>query len=361
MIYTTRTIAQVLLAVMALLAAGCGSHDPETLSQDLTTLKARVAPVRLITEGRDVQIYGIVQPARQSSVSSRVMGPVVAVHVNAGDRVRAGQRLVEIQPAASKGQLAQAEGALAQARAALSLAERNLKRYQALHEEKAASDVELDMATMQYEQARGAVRQAEGAVQAASSVADEATVAAPFAARVVERLVEVGDMAAPGRPLVRVQSLSGREIWLTVREADIGLLEQGQTLKVRLDSRSDLGLIDGTVDEIVPTADPATHTFTVKVELDGVDIPSGISGRATVPGEVVERLAIPLVAVHQRGGLELAVVQAADGTARTRAVTTGQQLSEGLVEILSGLRADDSVVLDAPGPVADGTPLEVSS
>jgi RND family efflux transporter MFP subunit len=315
--------------------------------------------VEALTEGKAIDVYGIVQPGRQSFVSSRVMGPVVAVHVQAGAEVRKNQALLQILPEATDGQVAQAEGALAQATAAATLAARNFQRYEALHAEGAASDLELDMARMQIDQAQGAVRQAEGALQAASSVADEAVVRAPFAARVVDTLVEVGDLAAPGRPLVRVESLGGRQIWLTVRAADIERVKIGEELAVRLDNRPELGKITGVVDEIVPSADPATHTFTVKIGLAGVEVPSGLSGRAALRGDAVERLVVPASAVHRRGGLELVVVRAEDGTARTLAVTTGGTLEDGRVEVLSGLAAGAQVVVDAPGPVADGTPLEV--
>ncbi|HHQ48808.1 MAG TPA: efflux RND transporter periplasmic adaptor subunit [Acidobacteria bacterium] len=314
-----------------------------------------------LTESRPIKVYGIVQPARQSFISSRVMGPVIAVKVVAGDRVKKGQPLVLIQPQTIEGQVAQAKGALAQAEAALALAEKNFHRFEELHKTKAASDLELDMARMQYERAKGAVAQAKGAIQSATSVASEAVVRAPFPARVVEKLVEVGDLAAPGRPLVRLESLTGRKIWLTVREADIRRVAPGQTLDVRFDTRPDLGVVKGTVDEIVPAADPATHTFTVKVGLGKTEVPSGISGSAQFPGGTVTRMAIPASAVHRRGGLELVVIRDKDGTARTRAITTGQTLDGGRIEVLSGLHAGDQVVIDAPGPVADGTPVEVVS
>jgi RND family efflux transporter MFP subunit len=354
--------ATVVLIGLVVVTTACGSKTDQLAEAPVgPPIQARAATVERISESQLIEAYGIVQPARMSFVSARIMGPVVSVRVDSGDTVRAGQTLVEIQPEVSDGQVAQAEGALAQARAALLLAERNLQRYEALHAENAASEVELDMARMQAEQARGAVSQAEGAVKAATSVAADARVQAPFAARVVERLVEVGDMAAPGRPLVRVESLSGRELWLSVREADIAHLSQDQEIEVRLDTRSDLGVITGAVDEIVPSADPATHTFTVKIDLGEVDVASGIAGRARIPGHAQERLVAPATAVHQRGGLELVVAVAEDGTARTRAVTVGRSFTDGRVEILSGLRDGDIVLIDAPGPVADGTPVEVQS
>ncbi len=359
------TIARALIVPLAALgviaAVGCGEHA-EHAELDLTPITATVTPVERIDAIRTIDVYGIVQPARQSVLSSRVMGPVVEVMVEAGDTVAKNAPLIKIAPQTIEGQVSQAKGALAQAEAALALAEKNYSRYEALHQEKAASDLELDMAKMQRDQAKAAVDQAKGAVASASSVAEEAVVRAPFAARVVDKMVEVGDMAAPGRPLVRVESLAGRTMWLTVREADIGRVKVGQDLDVRFDSRPDLGTVTGSVSEIVPSADPATHTFTVKVALpDKLELKSGLSGRATIQGDAVSRLVIPAQAVFQRGGLQLVVVRADDGTARTLAVTTGAALPGDRIEVLSGLDAGQQVVVNPPGPVADGTPVEVAS
>jgi RND family efflux transporter MFP subunit len=354
-----RFISKVFLATLAIGLTACGHDEPELAKANLKPLSVEVAEVERITEAHPIEVRGVVQPTRQSSVSSRVMGPVVKLNVRAGSTVSKNQILLEIQPEASAGQLGQAQGALAQAEASLAMAERNYKRFEALHADNAASELELDMAKMQYEQARGAVEQAEGAVRSASSVAHESTVRAPFAARVVETLVEVGDLAAPGRPLVRVESLQGQQMWLSVRENDIGRVTIGDQIEMRLDARSDLGRIAGEIQEIVPSADPATHTFIVKAGLGQTDVPTGFSGRATISGDITDRIVVPIGAVHNRGGLELVIVRAADGSARTRAVTTGGTLSDNRVEILSGLDAGDSVVVNAPGPVADGTPLEL--
>ena len=355
---TTRII---LAGVAALALAACGNQPVKTSQADLQPVAAHVQPVEKVREGKPIEVYGTVQPAKQSFVSSRVMGPVIAVKVTAGAVVKKGQPLLEIQPQTIQGQVSQAKGALAQAEAALAISEKNFTRFENLHEQDAASDLELDMARMQYEQAKGAVEQAKGAVESATSVAEEAIVRAPFAARVIDKLVDVGDLAAPGRPLVRLESLTGRKIWLTVREADIRRVEPGQELQVTFDSRPDLGDVIGTVDEIVPAADPATHTFTVKISLGTLQIPSGTSGRAALPGDVIERLVIPVTALHRLGGLQLVVVRDADGKARTRAVTTGATFEGGRIEVLSGLNAGEEVLTDLPAPVADGTPVEVAS
>ncbi len=357
---TNRLQAVSITAVLALTIAACGGHESHRAGAELPAVESHLAPVEKVLDARTIEIYGIVQPSRQSFVSGRVMGPVVAVHVQGGDVVEKGRLLLEIDPDTSDGQVAQAQGVLAQAQAALALAEKNYRRFEKLNAEKAASDLELDMARMQYEQATGAVRQAEGAVLSASSVAKESGIRAPFAARVVDTLVEVGDLAAPGRPLVRLESLSGRQLWLTVREGDIHRFRAGDKIEVGFDSMPAGRRFPGTVDEIVPAADPATHTFTVKVGVEDIEIASGSSGRGYLQGEPAERLVVPASAVHQRGGLELVVIRGTDGLARTRAVTTGTRLEDGRMEILSGLQEGDEALIDIAGPLPDGTPVEVT-
>ena len=356
---TTRSVATFSLAFAVAALAGCGKTTPERAEATFEPVQARVAPVERLSRQDPIEVYGLVQPGRQSFLSGRVVGPVVKVAVDAGQRVRKGQELITIQPQAIEGQVAQAQGALAQAEAALAMAEKNFRRFESLHAKKAASDVELDIARMHFEQAQGAVEQARGAVKAAQTVAQDAVIRAPFDARVVDTLVEVGDLAAPGRPLVRVESLTGSQLWVNVRETDIPRVRLGDRLPLSFDSRPDLGTVQGVVDEILPAADPATHTFTVKLGLEALTVPSGISGRAWLPGEVTETLVIDAAAVHRRGGLELVVVRDDQGQARTRAVTTGATIEGQRVEILSGLGEGMQVVLGIPGPLADGTPVEV--
>ena len=357
---TRTSITAAVVVAVSLTLAACGSHEAELSEAELTPVSVALAAVERSSDATAIEVRGTVQPTRQASLSSRVMGPVVSVKVRAGDKVATGQTLIEIQAETSDGQLAQAGGALAQAKAGLALAERNYQRYKALHAESAASELELDMARMQYEQALGAVTQAEGAVQAATSVASESVVKAPFAARVVRTMVEVGDLASPGRPLVLIESREGQQIWLDVREADIQRLAIGDEIAVRLDARPELGAVTGTIREIEPSADPTTHTTTVKADLGELQVPSGLSGRAAIAGDAGDRLFAPSTAVHRRGGLELVVVRADDGTARTRAVTTGVDLDDGRIEILSGLDEGDLVAVDLLAPVSDGTPLEVT-
>ena len=350
-----------IVGVLSLALAACGAGT-KAASVGTAPVQARVVTIAASRVPDLVELYGTVEADRTATVSSRVMATVTAVRVKAGDRVSAGQVLVEIDPTTAQGQEAQARGALAQGNAALVLAERNLERFRALAAKGAASALELDLATMQYEQAKGAVTQGEGAVEAAASVARESRVVAPFDGWVRARLVEAGDLAAPGRPLVTVESAAGRRLVVAVPESILlgGTLRTGARVGVRIDALDGAAEMPGTVAEVTPGADPGSHTFTVKVEIDG-SVPSGVAGRARLAVGSRTAIAVPRAAVLASGGLDLVVVRDAEGRSRSRAVTLGSPLDGDMVEILSGVTVGDQLAVGLASVPADGTPLEVHS
>mgnify|MGYP001054815144 CR=1 FL=1 len=350
---------KVLGAVLVLaFAVSCRGGKEQKEKGVTQTVRARVAKALRVERAERHAVFGTVEAERQAAVSSRVMATVVAVHVKAGDRVRKGQLLVEIDPETAKGQETQARGALAQAEAALALAERNYQRFLALYEQKAASELELDMARMQYEQAKGAVEQARGAVSAASSVAKESRVVAPFDGLVVAKLVEAGDLAAPGRPLVMLASAQGRRLVVAVPESLFARagLRVGQTLPVVLDAQPDREL-SGRVVELSPSADPTTHSFTVKVALSQPEVPAGATGRVLLPLPARQAVMVPQEAVLQVGGLTMVVLRDREGKARSQVVTLGVKEGE-MVELLSGLSGDEEVLVGLAQVPVDGAVVE---
>ena len=352
-------IPLALLSTAVLLAAACARHEAPTASQP-EPVRARLARAERSSHAARTGVAGTVAADRTSAVASRVMAIVTAVHVQVGDAVGAGQLLISIDAATADGQVAQARGALAQAQAALTLAGRNRERFEALAASGSASELELDLARMQHEQAAGAVEQARGALESASSVARESRVVAPFAGRVAQRTVEVGDLASPGRPLVVLESGAGRRLVLAVAEglAQAAGLAVGVALPVTIDSRPDLGEIPGRVAEISPGPDPATHAYTVKVDLPAVEVAAGAAGRAWLPVGQRDAVSVPAAAIVESGGLTLVVVRDEAGRAQSRVVTLGERRDGDSVEVLSGLSGGESVALGLPAAPAAGAPIE---
>lgn len=348
-----------LLFALVLAMVGCARENVHSKGELLSaSVRARVGVAQRQERVQRQAVFGTVEAEKQAAVSSRVMATVLAVKVQLGDRVAKEEVLVEIDPQTAEGQVAQARGALVQAQAAMALAERNFQRFSSLFAEKAASELELDLARMQYEQAKGAVEQAQGALEAASSVAQESKVVAPFDGVVVAKLVETGDLAAPGRPLLMLQSLRGRRFVATVPETLFALMRPslGQKVMVVLDSQPNEEFF-GKIVEIAPAADPLTHTFTLKAELEVKELQAGLAGRLFLSLPPTAAVMVPKSAVFRVGGLTMVVIRDGEGRARSRVVTVGKSEGE-LVEVLSGLTGGEEVLLGLSKPPVDGALVE---
>ncbi|MFN7941000.1 MAG: efflux RND transporter periplasmic adaptor subunit [Thermoanaerobaculia bacterium] len=353
-------IRRALASSLLLALAACGRGAPAPSAEPAATLRVRLAVAESLAAPRTTEISGTVEAERRAAVASRIMATVVAVPVALGDRVARGALLVELDPTAAQGQAAQAAGALAQARAALTLAQRNFERFSELAARDSASQLELDGARAQYEQAKGAVEQAEGALAAARSLAGDSRVVAPFAGRVAARAVEVGDLAAPGRPLVEIESETGRRLVVALPEslASSARLAPGTPVPVLLDSRPELGELGGRIAESSPGPDPATHSYTVKIALGDGEVAVGAAGRARFATGERLRVAVPRSALIEQGGLTLVVLRGADGLAQSRVVTVGAALAGDRLEILTGLAGGEAVALGLGAAPATGTRLE---
>ena len=351
-------ITLLLSIVFAAAWAGC-SHEAKLAQPENTTLRARTAPVSVREVPRLISVEGTIHALDDAVLSSRAMGPVVRERAKIGDRVKKGDVLLEIDERMNNGMLSQAKGALAQAQAAEALASTNLKRFEALFEQQACSQLELDIARMQHETAAGAVKQAQGAVDAAGAVANESSIRAPFDGVVVEKFVNVGDLVAPGRPLIRVQTQTGRELQFNVRAADGTQLKQGTPITAKLDDENQT--VEATITEIAPSADPMTHTIAVKAEITSDDsLAAGYTATAEIPGQMIRATLIPKSAVFATGGLHLVSIVDENGSAHTRAVTVGRERGEE-IEILSGLSSGETVVLDRSALIDEGTKVERSN
>ncbi|MEZ5331122.1 MAG: efflux RND transporter periplasmic adaptor subunit [Thermoanaerobaculia bacterium] len=337
--------------------AACSQSDRHEPAQAPPAVRARTAVAARREVPERIEVPGSVEAGRKSTLAARVMATVTAVLVEDGERVTQGQTLLTLDPATSEGQVAQARGALAQAEAALTLARRNHERFAALAADDAASELEADMARTQLEQAEGAVEQARGALEAARNVAGDTRLAAPFTGRVASRMVDPGDLAAPGRPLLVVESEASRRLVVSVPESAFARagLEAGHSVPVAIDALPDSPLV-GTVVVLGAGADPSTHAIRVELELPTGEAATGSAGRAWLPVGRREAVVVPADAVLRRGGLERVVV-ATDGGTSTRVVTTGAALDDG-VEVLSGLTGGEVVLLGLSEPPPNGSPVE---
>lgn len=340
-----------LVAAASLLAA-CHGSGPEA-GQPASGPALSLATVKV--EPRSVPDYarvpGTVAAVRQARLASRLTGYIQSITVHAGDTVKAGAPLVTIDPADTRGQLAQAQAGLARAQANLADASANRTRFANLYREGAATQQRYEGVERNYAAARSQVAAARAAVAMARAQLAYAEVRAPFAGVVVAREADPGDLATPGRTLLVLEDPAQLEVRAQVDQAAYAALAPGQQVAVHGAGR----VVEATLAQRVPAADPLSHTHLIKLALPAdAGLASGSYVTVDVPVGRRQALLVPASAVIKRAGISGVFVIGADDRAQFRLVRVGRAGPEG-VDIQAGLRAGE-VILRAPDArVENGT------
>lgn len=330
---------------------------------------ARRVPVPII-----FRAVGTIRPTTEAAVMAQASGRIMTMSVVEGQRVQPGAAIATVEDRELSLRLSQAQRGVEEAEArhqaarsakvaalaVLAQARSEFDRTKKFLAQNAATPQQMEQVESLFRQAEAAVtgadegiRAAEAAVSRARDAVEEVRVAlgyaevtAPFAGLVVHRLVEPGDLAWPGRPVIKLMSPDSFRLEAAVREGLAGTLSVGQELPVVIDSLD--AHLSGVVDEIAPSADPATRSFTVKVRLPVEPrLLSGMFGRVDVPVGSRSAVVVPAAAVETAGQLRKVTVVTSAGP-RTRMVRTGEATTEG-VEILSGLREGETVLIATEG------------
>lgn len=345
-----KTRCAVVLAAALLAAVGCRSKETVRTGKLVHAFETSTVERQVFSQA--IEVDGIVIGRLEAVLASRLAARVAEVSAVPGRTVRAGTVLVRLDAGETEGALAGARASLAAARSALELASKNRERFERLESRGAAAAIELDRTRQGQAAASAAVAAAEAASRRAETDRAQAALAAPFDALVVEKMVSAGELAEPGRPLVRLASITGRRVEAAPGENEAALLEPGQRAEVLLGDRS----VEGRIAEVVGAVDPATRRRTVRVDLPaGVEPPIGSFARLRLAGPTARRLVVSSRAITARGGLEIAWTVGPDETVSLRYVRSGTPAAGGQVEIRSGLEAGDRVVLDAPASLEAGT------
>jgi len=339
--------ATVLVGAVVWLSGGCGERiGSEDLAPEARSAAGSGRVVDVVEEETDLfeQASGTVSSARHSTVSSKILARIDAIPVRAGDVINEGAVVVRLDNRDLEARLKAAREDATAARAGLELARSERERIAGLHESHVASRQQLDRATAGYDVAAAKLEHADQRVRDAEVALSHSEIRAPVKGRVVDRLAEPGDTAAPGAPLLRIYDPGTMRLEAPVREGLATRLTAGQPLRVSVEAL-DLSL-EGEIDEIVPAAEPGARTFLVKVRLpDEPGLFAGMFGRVSIPAGKGRRLLVPAEAVERIGQLEYATVVDGDGSPHRRLVTTGPEVGPGTVEILSGLSAGERVAL----------------
>lgn len=320
---------------------GTVSHSAEDATHG-PTAQVRVEEQPIMREA-----VGTVGSRVAVAVASQIMTNVLEVTASVGVNVHKGSVLVRLDARDLAARLHEAEAGASAARAALGGAEADKKRFEALIARHAVTQKEFEDVRTGYAMAQSRLQAAEQTVAQARVALGYVEIQAPIDGVVAEKMVEPGDLAVPGRPLLMLHDPQQLRIDASVAEELAPRLAIGSSVTVHVDS---LGKVFSTqIDEIIPRADPITRTITVRAPLPaGEGLQPGMFGRLTFAAGSVRTLSIPRSAVRRIGQLESVQVMTPSGP-RSRHVQMGV-LRDDQVEILAGLEAGESVLLPADAP-----------
>jgi len=369
----------VLLSTLMVL--GCGEADEATQEEGAGISVAVHTVGRALVSLRHVA-SGTLRGSQTAVLTSKAPGYVQEIRFTSGDAVRAGQVLFVLEDAELGAKLRAAQAGLEEARQALMEAESGLtaaeagarvaaatyERFQTLKEKRAVAPQEFDevegsytAATAQKQMAEARLRRVQSSLQRAEAeveaVKSYTQVIAPFAGRVTERRVDVGNLAAPGTPLAVIEQEGALRAEVSVPESQAGRIHVGDFTEVWLEGANDS--LRGRVSEVFQGVDVATRAFMVQVDLPedlsdltGVYPRTGMFVRVEFTVGQTESMLIPSSAVVKRGQLEMVYVVEED-RARLRLVTLGRPRGSR-IEVLSGLSDGDAVISEVVDSLREG-------
>jgi RND family efflux transporter MFP subunit len=344
---------------------------------------AQIGPWPLIFEA-----VGTVQAETASTVAAKLMGTVISVAVKEGDRVRQGGVLLTIDERQVSAQRQQAEAAFAEARqaeqaagaaaeaaaAGAALAAATHQRYRMMLDQESVSRQEFDEVDARFRQARAVLaqsedmqkaagqraRQAEAALAAARVSAADAVLTAAFDGIVTAKMVDPGDLAVPGKPLLSLEKAGGHRVDLRLPEAYVRSVRPGQAVSVRVEGPAPIAM-EGVIDVVAPAADPGSRSFLVQVRLPAAgDVRSGMFARVGLTVGEDQLMTIPASALVRQGQLTGLFLVTSDDIARYRLIRAGRRLGDR-IEVLSGLAEGSRFVVNPPAGLVDGARVEASS
>ena len=329
---------------------------------------------------------GYVVAQRKAAVASKITGRLVSLYVSEGSRVKKGQVVARLEnedaEAAreqAKANLSVANANLEQARAELKDATLTYNRNKRLISNGAISQVEYENSEIRYIRAKAVVDSAEATIKANSAALRSATVAedyaiirSPFDAVVLTKNADIGDIVTPlgaaanaKAAVVTIADMTSLEVEADVSESNLSLIKSGQPCQIQLDALPD-SRFNGVVKTIVPTADRSKASIMVKVAFTDNDLrilpemsaKVAFLSRPVKPEEMKPRTALDRSAVIDRSDKKVAFLVKGDEVLETT-VSIGEQFGD-MIEVLSGLKSGDRVVLKPLDKLKNGSKIKVA-
>ncbi len=374
------TIPLCLLLGLSTACEDKNKHGVKTSAKPTGPIPVKVQAVTKHEFKRRLELEGNLEPAERILIAPSIPGVIRKITKRAGDRIKKGELLVQVDPKEVYVGTIQLRVSIASARAKAAAADEilaklkdPLTRLRRLYKAKAISKAELDKMELPYVKARAerdaanrVIKKVNNELGIAYSKLSDTKILAPFDGFVVRRLVDPGETARPFPPTVVLVVTKHHPLYVQaeVNEDDIIRLKRGQTVAVHLDALLEEPVLKGTVEEIIPYVNPMTRTVTIRVRVDNKDgkLMPGMSARVTMDLAPRHLVAVPEAALATEP-LERTVsvfVVDSQGRARERRIRFGRS-QNGFVSVLQGLKGGERVVVAGHDRLVDKSKVTIES
>jgi RND family efflux transporter MFP subunit len=364
------TLLLLPLALGAATSSGCsragaepGALPARDASQPLVAVRVARPLARL--DGETARATGELRSKLQATLSAKVSGTILKVHVQPGDRVRKGEALVELDPTTLAIQLDQARAAHKIAVAGRANARAELARTRLLFEAGGAPQAILDRVLASSEQAEGAVEQADAQVRLLEQNLRDHVLRAPFDGIVIARHKNVGDFLAmmPPTPVATLVAVDAIEVRVSVPEGLVDRVRPGAALRGR--ALPGGAAFDARVTSVGAVVDPATRAVEVLADVRarpgaGPLRPGGLAEVDVGGGAAGEGPFLPAQAVAREGARTFVWLVADGGAARRREVQV-EPVTAQWTRVRSGVGPEEAVVVEGASGLSEGTRVAVAN
>lgn len=340
-----------LYALPLLMLVGCGEEEKQLTQKVIKVETMKIGTSQPETANNKITYSGTIQSEATVKTSFQVSGTVLQVSVQVGDFVKKNQLLAQIDPTTYNSRYEQQ-------RAQELLAKENFERINEVFSKGSIAEIRMLEAKAQYEQAKAAAKMTYQNVR-------HTKIYAPMDGYVSDKLMEPGDLAQPGQPVIEMVNIKSVKAVIPIPDNEINNLSKGDSALVKISALGDEA-ISGLVDEISIQANQGSPVYTAYVQLgnENKTIKPGMACEVTFKSTIkennknVQRMIIPseCISVTEDGRHFVYIVQ--NNRAERRYVKIGELFDKGIA-VKEGLERGENLIVSGYHRLTQSTPVKV--
>lgn len=341
----------LMITVLTLVVWSCSKEDKK--QTETKAVEVKVATSNYLNIPKENRFSGVVIADDKLTLSTKVFGQIEAVLVKEGEKIKKGQLLLKIKNNDLVAKLNTARTGLDAAKLNLENTTKNYDRINSLYNEGSATLKELEDISVAKEVAVASFKEAQHKATEIQDYISYANLLSPINGFVSKKMVNEGDMANPGQPIMMLESMEELKVEINVPAFEISQFEINDSVKVVIDE-IEKKMVLGSVEQIVPSSS-YTGQFKVIVVLNQTNnkVKPGMYAKANLLKGVEQKLLLPKESIIHKGQLTGIYTVNQQNEAMLRWVRLGNEYGE-LIEIISGLTINENVIISASSKITDG-------